>query len=147
MIHIIIFRMEENMKNLANVLAVLLLVVALGLMVGCGCGTTTDQTEEDMVGNTTEAPAGEESTVKEDMTTPDTNPIDGSTVGDDLLETDGTVGTDEGVVGGVVDDAGNAVGDVIDGVGNAVEDVGDGVGNAVEDVGDGVKNVTGGNAR
>ena len=37
------------MKNLANVLAVLLLVAALGLIVGCGCGTTNNQTEEEMV--------------------------------------------------------------------------------------------------
>lgn len=128
------------MKNLANVLAVLLMVVALGLMVGCGCGTTTDRTEEDMVGNTTESSPDTESTIQEDMSVPEstigennnndgakdtltddmdntveeTNPIDGSTI-------------ENGTDGSVIEDAGNAVGDVIDGVGNAVEDVGDGV--------------------
>ena len=125
------------MKNFANVLAVLLLVVALGLIVGCGCGTTTNQKEENMVetpnGTTTETPANNESTMQEDMTTPhenvnengmgNTNPIDGSTI------ENGTVG---GAVEGAVDGVGNAVGDVINGVGNAVEDVGNGVENAVD---------------
>ena len=127
------------MKNLANVLAILLLVVALGLMVGCGCGTTSNKTEENMVetpnGTTTETPAGNGSTMQEDMNTPqenvnvngndmyDTNPIDGSVI------ENGT-----GTIGGAVEDAadgvGNAVGDVMNGVGNATEDIMDGVGNA-----------------
>ena len=128
---------EETMKNLANVLAVLLLVAALGLIVGCGCGTATDRTEENMVetpnGTTTETPPVNETTMQEDMNTPqenendtnNTNPIDGS-----------VIENNNGTVGGAVEDAadgvGNAVGDVIDGVGNAAEDVMDGVGNAVD---------------
>lgn len=118
------------MKNLANVLAVLLLVAALGLIVGCGCGTAANQTEEDMVetpnGSTTETPANDESTMQEDMNKPEiqeTNPIDGSTIENG----DGTVG---GAVEGVVDGVGNAVDDVMDGVGNAAEDIGNGVDNA-----------------
>ena len=55
------------MKNLANVLALLLLVAALGLMVGCGCGSTTNQTtEEDMVETPTDPtvpPMGDASAV------------------------------------------------------------------------------------
>ena len=70
------------MKNLANVLAVLLLVVALGLMVGCGCGTTNDRTEEDMVGNTTEATTTPQSTMQEDMAVPP------STVGENYYMND-----------------------------------------------------------
>ena len=130
------------MKNFANVLAVLLLVVALGLIVGCGCGTTTNRTEEDMVetpnGATSQAPANNDSTMQEDMNNPqgtvnengmyDTNPIDGHPINDEngVIE-NGTVG---GAVEGAVDGVGNAVGDVIDGVGNAVEDVGNGINNA-----------------
>ena len=126
------------MKNLANVLAVLLLVAALGLIVGCGCGTANNQTEEDMVespdGTATETPDDTESTVQEDMTSPEnntdnTNPIDGS-----------TIENGDGTVGGAVEDA-------VDGVGNAVGDVMDGVGNAAEDIGNGMENATdGGNA-
>ena len=137
------------MKNLANVLAILLLVAVLGLMVGCGCGTASNQTEENMVetpnGTTTQTPANNESTMQEDMNTPqgtvnengmyDTNPIDGTVIEDG--NGNGTVhDNSNGTVGGAVEDAvdgvGNAVGDVMNGVGNATEDIMDGVGNAVD---------------
>ena len=139
------------MKNLANVLAVLLLVVALGMIVGCGCGTTTDQTaEEDMVGNPTTSETNNQSTVQEDMSpsgnsTTEINPIDGTPVndgtgvldGNDVMDNNG-VNDGTGTVDGVIEGAGNAVGDVIEGTGNAVGDVMNGVGNAMEDVGNGV---------
>ena len=136
------------MKNLANVLAILVLVAALGLMVGCGCGTTSNKTEENMVetpnGTTTQTPANNESTMQEDMNTPqgtvnengayDTNPIDGTVIEDG--NGNGTVhdngnGTVGGAVENAVDGVGNAVGDVMNGVGNATEDIMDGVDNTV----------------
>lgn len=129
------------MKNLANVLAVLLMVIALGLMVGCGCGTATDRTEEDMVGNTTEASPDTQSTMQEDMSAPESSVGENDTAGDEDTENNaGDMGNtmeetnpidgstlENGTDSGLLEDAGNAVGDVIDGVGNAVEDVGDGV--------------------
>ena len=42
------------MRNLSNLLAVFALVAMMGLLVGCGCGTTNTPAEDDMVGNTNE---------------------------------------------------------------------------------------------
>ena len=55
------------MKNLSNLLAIFALVAMMGLVVGCGCGTSNTPAREDMVNtgeetlppgnNTTETPA------------------------------------------------------------------------------------------
>ena len=124
------------MKNFATVMAVMIFIIAMGLMVGCGCGTTNDMSTDDMVDQT----LPESTTVVPQTTTtdtsipdviegtPDTSPVENGYQYDE----NGNLVDDNGTI---IEDAGNAVGNVIDDAGNAV-------GNVMEDVGNGIKDMT-----
>lgn len=136
------------MKNLANVMAVMVMIFAMGLMVGCGCGTKNDMNTNEMVDqvppeteNTPETPT--EDTIVPDViegtdTTP-SNPNHRYDENGNLVDENGNI-VDEN--GNIIDDAGNAVGDAIDGAGNIIDDAGNAVGNVMEDIGNGVNNMT-----
>lgn len=144
------------MKNLSNLLAVLLFVVMLGVLAGCGCGTTDTPPANDMVNDTNQQNTNDTTveTRPDDGIIQDTTPntiIDGepnygnnnitnsdmvnpttdyyNTVSDNNVTND----THNGV-GNVVDDAGNIVGDVVDDAGRAISDVGNGVRNMTNDM-------------
>lgn len=128
------------MKKYKNLIAVFLLVALLGIMAGCGCGTASNGTGNDMVGNTTEeSQTGMDGTIPNDNTdnVPNNDPytddnMNNTTVSGNEYDNTGTPAED-GAVGGIVDDAGNIVGDVIDDAGQAVSDVGNGVRNMAND--------------
>lgn len=130
------------MKNLANVMAVLVMIFAMGLMVGCGCGTTKDMSTDEMVDEVSPETDSVPETPAEDTIVPDV--IEGT---DNVPPADSNQPNNENgqIVddnGNIIDHAGDAVGDAIDGTGNLIEDAGDAVGNVMEDVGDGVENMT-----
>lgn len=128
------------MKNLSNLMAVLVLVAMMGLLAGCGCGTTNTPAEDDMVNNTQEAlppvdtaPAVPAETTVDDPTISDNDVIDGENDGT-VVDENGTIIDDAvGTEGNLIDDAGNMVGDVIEDAGDAVTDMGEGVKDMTDD--------------
>ncbi len=156
------------MRNLSNLLAVIVLVAMMGLLVGCGCGTTNTPAEDDMVGNTNEEvipPA--DNTVNESLPQTsaehitNTDSPSGSIVDDNgnLIDENGTnpannannvnttgnvnnTGTTDTTGNTVGNDAANTAGNLVDDAGNVVGDVIEDAGDAVRDVGRGVSNMT-----
>ena len=151
------------MKNLSNLLAVLLFVVMLGVLAGCGCGTTDTPPTNDMVNDTNHQNTNDTTVeTRPDGIIQDTTPntiIDGepnygtnnnttnpdivnpttdyyNTVSDNnVTEPNGNVTNNtHNRVGNVVDDAGNIVGDVVDDAGRAISDIGNGVRNMTNDM-------------
>lgn len=156
------------MRNLSNLLAVFALVAMMGLLVGCGCGTTNTPAEDNMVDNTTEETVPPADTAEEPLNQGSTEHITNpnqtteSIVDDNgnLIEnnTDGTstnpnnnaINTDAN--GNTTNDtnasnAGNTAGNVVDDAGNIVGDVIEDAGDAVQDVGRGVNRMADDTAR
>ncbi len=126
------------MKNLSNLLALLVLVAMMGLLAGCGCGTTGTPAEDDMVNNTQEALPPEETM---EVLPEETLPAEPSISDNTLLEEDmdGTV-VDEN--GNVIDDAVGTEGNLVDDASDVVGDLVDDAGNVVSDVGEDIKDMT-----
>lgn len=130
------------MKNLATVMAVMVLIIAMGLMVGCGCGTTNNKTTDDMVDQVPETTSTVPQTVIPDTSIPDV--IEGT----ETVPQDGTHPTvdENGNLidehGNIVDENGNILEDAGDAVGNVIDDAGNTVGDVMEDVGEGIKDMT-----
>ncbi|MCI5584177.1 MAG: hypothetical protein MR383_01280 [Lachnospiraceae bacterium] len=151
------------MRNLSNLLAVFALVAMMGLLVGCGCGTTNTPAEDDMVGNTNEGvtpPAN--STVEEPFSQNNAEHITNTdNPNEPIVDQQGNL-IDENAVNNTnnannnntdninnntnnnnaVNDAANTTGNVVDDAGNVVGDVIEDAGDAVRDVGRGVNNMT-----
>ena len=144
------------MKNLSNLLAIFALVAMMGLVVGCGCGTSNTPAREDMVNtgeetlppgnNTTETPAvGEAPNTNTNNNT--LNNADAATEpivdrNGNLIDNNNPVGENGQVPGNEVNGNNNTTGNVVDDAGNAVGNVVEDAGNAVQDVGRGVKDMT-----
>lgn len=138
------------MKNLANVIAIMIVIFACGLMAGCGCGTTNELTPDEMADQTvpeTVPPVSVQETpaVTEENILPEEVP---STVHEyesieyhrdengNLIDQDGNL-IDEN--GNIIDENGNIIKDAADTAGNMMEDAGNAVDNVMEDAGRGIK--------
>ena len=128
------------MKNLSNLMAVLVLVAMMGLLAGCGCGTTNTPAEDDMVNNTQEAlppvdttPAAPVETTVDDPSISDNDMIGGENDGTIVDENGNIIDDAVGTEGNLMDDAGNVVGDMIEDAGDAVTNMGEGVKDMTDD--------------
>lgn len=136
------------MRNLSNLLAVFALVAMMGLLVGCGCGTTNTPAEDDMVNTGEEVVPPADNTVNEPLGDENiNNTVDTDHPTDSIVDEHGNLIDENAAEGGVSDNAVNGnvaddTGNVVDDAGNMVGDVVEEAGDAVGDVGRGVKNMT-----
>ncbi|MBQ9990994.1 MAG: hypothetical protein IJP31_08655 [Lachnospiraceae bacterium] len=154
------------MRNLSNLLAVFALVAMMGLLVGCGCGTTQTPAKEDMVDTGEETVPPSSNTVNETVPGENTNNAVNTDHGTEaIVDEHGNLVDENAAENGVnntvdrndatnaadndtdnanhtTNNTDNAAGNVIDDAGNMVGDVVEDAGDAVEDVGRGVRNMT-----
>lgn len=149
------------MKNIKKTTVILIFALALAsLTTGCaGCGTDTQQNQNDMVESTPVQPTEDviennntnaadepysDNAVTENGGNATANDITGT--GNYTVDENGNYIDENGNIvdnnGNILDDAGNIVSDAGNAVGNAVENVGDAANDVVNGVGEGVKDIT-----